>query len=299
MMLGIGILYTSCTTGKLSGIKTSLFVSADVFTKEVEGVASDLYGNVYAVNWKERGTVGIVKPSGEAALFIRLPEGSTGNGIRFDRQGRMYIADYTAHNILVADTASRQVQVWVHEPAMNQPNDLAIAPDGTLYASDPNWKENTGQLWRIAPNGRASLLSAGMGTTNGIEVSPDGRWLYVNESVQRNIWRFDLSANDIGSSKTLFYTFPDFGLDGMRCDARGNLYVSRYGKGTVVVLRSSGRQLAEIQLQGSKPSNLDFGGEKGRTVYVSLQDNGQIECFTAPHPGRAWRELNRHFSRKK
>ena len=34
-----------------------------------------------------------------------------------------------------------------------------------------------------------------MGTTNGIEVSPDEKKLYVNESVQHKVWAYDLSDN--------------------------------------------------------------------------------------------------------
>ena len=60
---------------------------------------------------------------------------------------------------------------------MNQPNDLAITKDGVLYSSDPNWQASTGQLWRIDKDGKATRIAEGMGTTNGIEVSPDGKFI--------------------------------------------------------------------------------------------------------------------------
>src|SRR5204863_2528511 len=142
------------------------------------------------------------------------------------------------------------------------PNDLAIAADGTLYASDPNWKEGTGQLWRIDRKGKVKLLEKDMGTTNGIEVSPDGKTLYVNESVQRNIWAFDITPDGI-ANKRLLVKFPDFGFDGMRCDVDGNLYVTRHGKGTVAVVSSAGKVLGEIDVLSSKPSNLCIGGPDG------------------------------------
>ena len=50
-------------------------------------------------------------------------------------------------------------------------------------------------LWKVDKTG-FSLLEAEMGTTNGIEVSPDGKKLYVNESVQRNIWSYDLRCEN-------------------------------------------------------------------------------------------------------
>ena len=101
-----------------------------------------------------------------------------------------------------------------------------------LYASDPNWKENTGRVWRIAQDGTVTLALDTMGTANGIEVSPDGKILYVNESVQRNIWMYDIAADGSLSGKRLLIKFDDFGMDGMRVDVDGNLYVTRYGKGS-------------------------------------------------------------------
>ena len=58
-----------------------------------------------------------------------------------------------------------------------------------------------------------------MGTTNGIEVSPDERTLYLNESTQRNIWAYDLSSEGEISNKRLLIKFPDFnyGRYAMQC----------------------------------------------------------------------------------
>ena len=97
-----------------------------------------------------------------------------------------------------------------------------------------------------------------MGTTNGVEVSPDERTLYVNQSVQRNVFSYSLSANGEISDKKLFYQFPDFGMDGMRCDVMGNLYITRHGKGTVAIISPQGKLLQEVKLKGSKPSNINF-----------------------------------------
>ena len=65
-----------------------------------------------------------------------------------------------------------------------------------------------------------------MGMTKVIEVSHDGKKLYVNESVQRKIWVYDIVENGLLRNKQEFISFKDFGLDGMRCDGNGNVYVS-------------------------------------------------------------------------
>lgn len=270
----------------------SLTVS-NSFTAGVEGPACDRDGNVYAVNFGREQTIGRVTPHGEATLFVVLPGKSTGNGIRLDRAGTLFIADYVGHNVLRLDPVSREVTVLAHEPGMNQPNDLAIAQDGTLFASDPNWKEGTGQLWRIDPDGRTERLAHGMGTTNGIEVSPDGRTLYVNESVQRNVWAFDITEARRLANKRLVRRFDDFGFDGMRCDVDGNLYVTRHGKGSVVKLTPKGEVLREIPVLGAHPTNICFGGKDGRTAYVTEAKARRLVQFRVDRPGLEWARWER------
>ncbi len=257
------------------------------FTEGIEGPACDRAGNVYAVNFGKQQTIGRVTPDGKGEIFVTLPGASTGNGIRFDRKGFMYVADYVGHNVLRVDPKTREVSVFAHEPGMNQPNDLAIAADGTLYASDPNWKEGTGRLWRISTEGKVLQLASGLGTTNGIDLSPDGKTLYVNESKQRKIWAFDLGPDGL-ANKRLLIEFPDHGFDGMRVDVDGNLYVTRYGKGTVAVVSPAGKVLREIGVLGKQPSNLCFGGPDGRTVYVTEVEHRRIVTFRAERPGLEW-----------
>lgn len=264
------------------------FTQVNSFTPGIEGPAVDASGKVYAVNFSRQQTIGVIDASGTGEVFVTLPGDSVGNGIRFGKDGAMFVADYVGHNVLRIDPATRAVTVFAHDPAMYQPNDLAITTGGTLYASDPDWKNNRGRVWRIDSAGRATVAADDMGTTNGVEVSPDGRTLYVSESMQRIIWAFAIGADGALSGKRQFASFPDFGLDGMRVDVDGNLYVTRYGKGTVVKLSPKGKLLREIALPGKKPSNLAFGGPDGRTVYVTEVENGQLLQFRADRPGLEW-----------
>jgi len=267
------------------------FTPVDGFTSGIEGPACDSDGNLYAVNYERQGTIGKVAPDGVASVFVDLPVDSIGNGIRFNSEGFMFIADYTGHNVLKLDMATREITVHVHESTMNQPNDLAIGANDLLYASDPNWSVATGQLWRIDTDGKAILLETDMGTTNGIEVSPDEKVLYVNESVQRNVWAYDLSAGGEISNKRLLIQFPDFNMDGMRCDIEGNLYVTRHGKGTVAKLSPAGEVLLEVELTGKLCSNIAFGGPDGCTCYVTMAARGNVETFRTDLPGRSWHLL--------
>jgi sugar lactone lactonase YvrE len=265
-----------------------MFTPLNGFTSGIEGPACDAEGNLYAVNYARQGTIGKVTPEGECSVFVELPNGSIGNGIRFNSKGFMLIADYTNHNVLKVNMQTREISVYAHEPTMNQPNDLAIGANDIVYASDPNWKASTGQIWRVDANGKVARLETGMGTTNGIEVSPDETTLYVNETVQRNVWAYDLSPTGEISNKRLLIQFPDFGMDGMRCDIAGNLYITRHGKGTVAKVSPEGKVLLEVELGGKLCTNIAFGCPDGRTCYVTIADRGNIEYFRADLPGRSW-----------
>jgi gluconolactonase len=253
------------------------FTAENLFSENIEG-PNFHNGILYVVNYQKDGTIGAVKADGTNELFVTLPEGSIANAIQFDKKGDMFLADFKGHAILKVEMKSKTICVFARN-FFNQPNDICINKKGQLFASDPNWKEGTGKLWRIESDGITVLLKEKMGTTNGIALSPNEKILYVNESVQRKIWSFNVDPIGNISNQKLFASFEDFGLDGMKCDSKGNLYVTRYGKGTVEIFSPQGKLLHEVKMKGLKPSNLNFGGKDGKTCFVTLQDRKCVEVF--------------------
>lgn len=258
----------------------------NLFSRNIEGPAVDRNGQLFVVNYQQDGTIAKVYPDGKVDLFVTLPDKSIGNSIQFKNDGNMLVADFAGHNILEVNVETREVSVYCHDERFNQPNDICINRKGVVFASDPDWKKQTGQIWKIDTDRKAYLLAAGMGTTNGICLSPDEKTLYVNESIQRNIWAFDVTEKGDLRNKRLFASFPDYGFDGMKCDTKGNLYVCRYGKGTVVIINPGGKQLQEVQLKGKDVSNITFGGKDYRTCFVTLQDRKCMEKFRTDFRGR-------------
>ena len=258
----------------------------NLFTTNCEGPSIDKHGNLYVVNFQKDGTIAKVLSDGNVELYVTLPEGSTGNAIQFDKKGNMLVADFSAHNILKVDAKTKKVSVYSHSDQFSQPNDICINKKGQLFASDPNWKESTGKVWRIETNGKPVLIQDKMGTTNGIELSPDEKTLYVNESVQRAIWAFDVDSKGNIGHKRKFFDFADFGMDGMKCDKEGNLFVTRYDKGVVAIISPQGQLIREVQMKGKKTSNIAFGGKDGKTCFVTLQDRKCVETFRSEISGR-------------
>lgn len=258
----------------------------DLFTVNCEGPAVDKEGRLFVVNFQKDGTIGLVQPDGKVDLFVTLPGKSVGNSIRFNAAGDMLVADFAEHNVLEVNPQTKDVSVYCHDDRFNQPNDICISKKGIVFASDPNWQKQTGQIWKIGTDRKAVLLKGDMGTTNGICLSPDEKTLYVNESIQRRVWAFTIDENGDIKGQREFTTFPDYGLDGMKCDSKGNLYVCRYGKGTVAIFNPDGRQLQEVELKGKKVSNITFGGKDNKTCFCTLQDRKCIEKFRTDIAGK-------------
>jgi signal peptidase len=265
-------------------------LTPDEYTFGIEGPAVDAAGVLYAVNFRRPGTIGRLAPGAtQSELFAELPAGSVGVSIRF-AGGRMFVADYKSHTIFAFDRGAVEPRVYFHSDRFNQPNDMAITRDGTIYASDPHWKRRDGQVWRIVPagdvgDGAVMPATRAMGTTNGIDLSPDERTLYVGESETREIWAYALNGARLTAPR-LVKKFPDFSLDGLRTDIDGRIYVARILKGTIAVLAPDGTQLREVPLQAKEPTNLAFGGPDGKTVYVTQRKGGFIESFRVDRPGR-------------
>jgi signal peptidase len=265
---------------------------AGEYTFGIEGPAADLDGNLFVVNFGRAGTIGkIAAGSSVSEKFLDLPEGSVSSAIRFARDGTMFIADYKKHNIFELRKSDLEPTVWFHSDLMNQPNDLTIARDGTIYASDPNWKGRSGQIWRItkaadgSAQGQVMTAARAMGTTNGIDLSPDGSTLYVGESNSGQIWSYTIDGNELANAK-LVKTFEPDTIDGVRTDVTGKLLIARIREGTIAVMKPNGTIQKEVALKGKEPTNLAFGGNDGRTVLVTQRQGGFIESFRTDQEGR-------------
>jgi sugar lactone lactonase YvrE len=290
--LAVASLIASSAVAQETPFQSRQITPAGEYTFGIEGPAVDAKGNLYVVNFGKPGTIGkLAKGASQSELFAMLPEGSIGNAIRFDREGRMFVADYKKHNIFLVSPDGNDVETYFHSDDFNQPNDLTIAADGTLYASDPHWKHRDGQVWRIAKSadgnvvGEKMTAERRMSTTNGIDLSPDGKTLYVGESDTREIWSYRIDGTRLLSPR-LLKRFSDFDIDGLRTDTSGNLYVARILKGTIAVLTSSGKLKREIELKAKEPTNLAFGGNDGKTVFVTQRQGGFVESFRVERPGR-------------
>lgn len=212
------------------------------------------------------------------------------NGTVFDRYGNLYICEYGKGEILklTPDGELRVLRAADHlGKAFNRPNDITISPGGMLYFTDPKSYDpniHDGRLFRLDPKtGETVWLVEGLQFPNGLCFSPDGKYLYVGESVNKNILRISFRLGQLDTLITLPRGNRD--PDGMDCDIRGNLYIAYFGGGTVYVVSPEGKLLDSLKTPGRKPSNVEFGGTDMRTLYITECETNAVYAIRTGNPG--------------
>ena len=64
--------------------------------------------------------------------------------------------------------------------------------------------------------------------------------------------------------------------DGMDVDENGNLYIACFGGGKIFVVSPEGKLLDSLMTPGKKPSNVEFGGEDMKTLFISECETNKI-----------------------
>jgi len=163
--------------------------------------------------------------------------------------------------------------------ADNRTNDACIAADGALWFGTLNELETepSGALYRwdgIAAE--PEIKDRGYVISNGPAFSPDGRTLYHTDTLQRNVYAFDVSAGGRLSGKRI-HIHVEEGVgwpDGSTVDAEGCLWVALWDGGAVRRYSPSGTLLREVRLPCARVTKLAFGGEQLRTIYVTTALKG-------------------------
>lgn len=177
---------------------------------------------------------------------------------------------------------------------LNAPNDLVIHPNGNIYFSDPRYigpesVEQDGMfLYRLdTKSNTVSIATRAAKKPNGVEVSPDGKTLYLAETDNGSsgvpgspvgpkglmqLLAFDVAADGQLSKPRVLVDFgKEDGIDGMVVHSSGKIFAavrseSRFGIG---VFDPTGKPLDFLPTP-SLPTNCGFGaGNDSKTLYIT------------------------------
>jgi len=158
-----------------------------------------------------------------------------------------------------------------------------LALDETPTANDGEPPGASEVLLRISPNGQVETLRTGMGMSNGLGFSPDGKMLYLIDTLTGTLSRhsyggsygdgdFDLSEPWV----TVVDDFPGF-ADGMTVDSTGDLWVALWGGARVSRYASDGRHIGDIAVNATQPTCAGFVGPSLNRLAITSARKGLTE----------------------
>jgi gluconolactonase len=271
-------------------VRTTLFLltaltlaGQDFSSLQVEPVAPDFTGGFPGGEgpvWSRQGFL-IFSDYSKDRIYKYVPgktpevyrEDSHGtNGNTMDRQGRLYSCEYKSRRVTRTDRQGR-IEVLVDKfegKRFNAPNDIVVRRDGHVYFTDPLFTPLDQRdldfygVYHVTPKGNIEAIARIKTRPNGITLSPDGKILYVANTDERNIRAYDLDGGGKASGERVVIADLQAGPDGIRTDAKGNLFIAARG---VVVYSPRGQLLGKIA-PPVNPRNLAFGDRDLRTLYM-------------------------------
>lgn len=207
-----------------------------------ECVLATAKGDLFTADW--RGGVAHLRPDGTQALYagatVDLPEGLRPNGIALEADGSFLLA-HLGSEVGGIWRLTRDGQV---SPYLTEIDGEPIPPSNYVV------QDHLGRLWltvsttlvprsldyrREASSGfiavmdqrGARIVADGLGFTNECQISPDRRWLYVNETYGRRLSRFRLYGDASLGPKQIVYEFGEGQFpDGLAFDAEGKVWIA-------------------------------------------------------------------------
>ena len=291
----------SLAGGALAQEPGSRPVAVEAIVAFTEGPTVDEAGAVYFTDLRVTGRILKMDTGGNVTTY-REPS-NRANGLIFDSEWRLLACeggngDDVLPRITRTNIETGEIEVLADHfegRQLHQPNDLTIDGQGRIYFTDRPGPivtaEQTGVhgVYRIDPDGSIAriLTEPEIERPNGIVISPDDTTLYLIETAQqeggaRMIRAYDLAADGTASNMRVFHDFyPGRSGDGMTIDSAGNLYVAaglNRLRGTsetldtvagVHVFSPSGELLEHIPIWEDSITNVAFGGDDLRTLYIT------------------------------
>ena len=205
------------------------------------------------------------------------------NGLAIDPKGNLWAARHDRKLSYVKDNGEKVIAAATYNgKPLNSPNDLTVKSDGSVWFTDPPFgiqgygpqkaeeEQPVRGIYRYL-DGEFQLVSGDLKLPNGIAFSPDESFLYVADTSDGWVYRFNVNGQAI-NNKTPFakVNAPSASepmADGVEVDQKGNVYVA--GPGGVGVFNKEGRQIDFIAIDAGHISNIEIGGKNQDLLMVT------------------------------
>lgn len=262
-------------TGDLERIAHGfIFTEGPVWNPDGYLLFSDMPGDIRRRWSPDRGVTVVRAPANKC------------NGMAYDHQGRLLVCEHSTSRLVREDHAGAiEVLASSYEGSeLNSPNDVVVAFNGDIFFSDPTYGRTADfgvlrdpqldyrGLYRLSADGALSLVDTDFTQPNGLCFDPDETVLYVNDTERGVIVVYPrLADGSLGPRSTFADGIGEIDfeigvVDGMKCDAEGNVLVT--GPNGVWVFDPSGSHIGVIEVP-EVVGNLNWGGSDWSTLYLT------------------------------
>ena len=214
------------------------------------------------------------------------------NGMKWLGGDAFLITDYR-HGLMLLDVRTGTVRPWLerrNSERFRGVNDLTFDSRGNLYFTDQGqtgMHDPSGRVYRQTPEGRLDVLVSNAPSPNGLVLSTDETVLFVAMTRGNCVWRIPLQKDGSVSKVGQFFTsYGPSGPDGLAMRADDHLLVANPGLGYLWVLNPRAEPVEVIRSPaGTSLTNLCFGGDDGRTLFMTESTSSCILRVEMPQGG--------------
>ncbi len=231
------------------------------------------------------------RPGQSKAEIYREPSGWS-NGLTLDHSGALLACEHGGRRVSRAPYDEPGAEVALADSwqgrQLNSPNDLVVHSSGAIFFTDPAYGIDSGRtprfggegqqqeldfqgVYRIDGDGSLHLVApSGFSQPNGLAFNPDESALFIGDSQERLVWRYEVNDDLTLGDRTLFVDQTADqrrgAPDGMKIDSEGRLWTT--GAGGVSVHSAEGEYLGVFEMD-EHAANLTFGGDDFSTLYMT------------------------------
>jgi len=269
-----------------------------------------------------RQTLTRIGPDGAVSIASKVPGGP--NGAALGPDGKIYICnnggfrwadlygmmvpvsqaeDYAGGSIDVFDPATGVLSTLYRgcgETALKGPNDIVFDAEGGFYFTDLGKRRQSDMdigcvYWARSDGSEIRPVVLPMDRPNGVGLSPDGRTLYVAETLTGRLWAFDIEVpgrvrtfpgHYPGIMGRLVAGLPGYQLfDSLAVEASGNICVATLARGAISVFSPDGALVEQVETYDPHTTNICFGGPDMKTAFITRAGLGDVISLPWARPG--------------